>query len=258
LHRQGWSTAAIATQVGCSRRTIERYLQMPTWPERQHRRHYGRSILNPYRDYILARWNAGCHTAIQLFHDLQPRGYTGSYRRVTAYVSRIRQAQGVPPRRQGRRQILPVVAEPVSQPLTPRRATWLILRREDKRTEAEAQQLAQLHAQSAEVAEAIDLAQAFATLVRQRQPAQLDPWLERATTSPLEAVQRFAQGLRDDYAAVKAGVTLPWSTGPVEGHINRLKMLKRQMFGRAQLDLLSRRFVGAPRDGPAQTHAEAA
>jgi transposase len=59
--------------------------------------------------------------------------------------------------------------------------------------------------------------------------------------------QRFAQGLRDDYAAVKAGMTLSWSTGPVEGHINRLKMLKRQMFGRARLDLLSRRFLLAPR-----------
>jgi transposase len=64
-------------------------------------------------------------------------------------------------------------------------------------------------------------------------------------------LQRFAQGLRDDYAAVKAGATLPWSNGPVEGHINRLKMLKRQMFGRAHLDLLSRRFVRAPRDGQA-------
>ncbi|HEY5868166.1 MAG TPA: ISL3 family transposase, partial [Candidatus Tectomicrobia bacterium] len=141
LHRQGWSTAAIAAQVGCSRRTIERSLQMSTWPVPQHRRHYGRSILNPYKAYILERWNAGCHTAIQLFQELQPRGYTGSYRRVTAYVSRIRQAQGIPPRRQGRRQILPVVAEPVSQPLTPRRATWLVLRRAAQRTEAEAQQL---------------------------------------------------------------------------------------------------------------------
>jgi transposase len=252
LHRQGWSTAAIATQVGCSRRTIERYLQMPTWPVRQHRRHYGRSVLNPYKAFLLERWNAGCHTAIQLFRELQPRGYTGSYRRVAAYVSRIRQAQGVPPRRQGRRQILPVVAEPVSQPLTPRRATWLVLRREEKRTEAEAQQLAQLHAQSAEVAEAIDLAQDFTHLVRQRQPAHLDPWLERASTSALEAIRRFTGGLRDDYAAVKAGVTLPWSSGPVEGHINRLKMLKRQMFGRARLDLLSRRFVGAPDEGQAQ------
>jgi len=81
----------------------------------------------------------------------------------------------------------------------------------------------------------------------------LDPWLERASTSALEAVRRFASGLRDDYAAVKAGVTLPWSSGPVEGHINRLKMLKRQMFGRARLDLLSRRFLRAPDAGQAQT-----
>ena len=70
------------------------------------------------------------------------RGYPGSYRRVTAYVSRLRQAQGIPPRRQGRRQRLPVVAEPVAQPLTPRRATWLVLRRAEHRTAAEAQQLA--------------------------------------------------------------------------------------------------------------------
>ncbi len=136
--------------------------------------------------------------------------------------------------------------------LTPRRATWLVLRREAKRTDAEAQQLAQLRAQHAEVAEAIDLAQDFTQLVRQRHPEHLDTWLERASKSTLEALQHFATGLYEDYHAVKAGVTLPWSTGPVEGHINRLKMVKRQMFGRARLDLLSRRFVLAPRDGRAR------
>jgi transposase len=267
LHRQGWSTAAIAAQVGCSRRTIERYLQMPTWPGRQHRRHYGRSVINPYKAYLLERWNAGCHTAIQLFRELQLRGYPGSYRRVTAYVSRIRQAQGIPPRRQGRRQSLPMVAEPVAQPLTPRRATWLVLRREAKRTATEAQQLAQLREQHPAVAEAIDLAEDFAHLVRQRQPERLDAWLQRATSSTLEALQRFASGLREDYEAVKAGVTLPWSTSPVEGHINRLKMVKRQMFGRAHLDLLRRRFLRASRGDqaqatglrrPAQAHPEPA
>jgi transposase len=252
LHRQGWPVVAIAQQVGRSCRTIERYLHLPTWTGRQHRRHYGRSILNPYKAYLLERWNAGCHTAIHLFRELQARGYPGSYRRVTAYVSRIRQAQGIPPRRQGRRQPLPVVAEPSCPPLTPRQATWLVLRREEKRTAAEAQQLAQLHAQSAEVAEAIDLAQDFTHLLRQRQPEHLDPWLERASTSALEALRRFASGLRDDYAAVKAGVTLPWSSGPVEGHINRLKMLKRQMFGRARLDLLGRRVLLAPRPASRQ------
>jgi transposase len=252
LRRQGWTVVAIAAQVGRSCRTIERYLHMPTWPVRQHRRHYGRSILNPYKAYILERWNAGCHTAIQLFHELRARGYAGSYRRVTAYISRIRQAQGIPPRRQGRRQRLPVVAEPVAQPLTPRRATWLVLRRAEHRTAAEAQQLAQLHAQSSEVAEAIDLAQDFTALVRQRQPECLDVWLTRATASTLEAFQRFASGLHEDYKAIKAGVTLPWSTSPVEGHINRLKMLKRQMFGRARLDLLSRRFLRVPREDQTQ------
>jgi len=112
LHRAGWTVPAIAAQVGRGRRTIERYLRTPTWPVRQHRSHYGRSLLNPYKDYLLERWNAGCRTAMQLFRELQPRGYTGSYRRVAAYASRLRQAQGLPPRRQGLRQTLPVVAEP--------------------------------------------------------------------------------------------------------------------------------------------------
>src|SRR5207245_2453097 len=148
---------------------------------------YGRSVLNPYKASLLERWNAGCRIATQLFRELRTPGYTGSYRRVAAYASRLRQAQGLAPRRQGRRQTLPVVVEPSSQPLSPRRATWLVLRREAKRTEAETQQLAQLRAQQTEVAEAIDLAQDFAQLVRQRQPAERDPWLKRATTSTQEA-----------------------------------------------------------------------
>jgi transposase len=136
--------------------------------------------------------------------------------------------------------------------LTPRRATWLVLRRETTHTEAEVQQLAHLRAQQADIAETIDLAQEFTRLVRQRQPEHLDPWLQRATTSTVDAMRRFATGLYEDYEAVKAGGTLPWSSGPVEGHINRLKMLKRHMFGRARLDLLSYRFVLAPRERRAQ------
>jgi transposase len=141
-----------------------------------------------------------------------------------------------------------------------------VLRRQEKRTADEARQLAQWRAQHAEVDEAIDLAQDFATLVHPRQPTQLDPWLTCATTRTVEAVRRFATGLYEDYAAVKAGVTRPWRTGPVEGHINRLTMLKRQMFGHARLDLLSHRFLRAPRGGqaqasdqraPAPAHAEA-
>jgi len=93
------------------------------------------------------------------------------------------------------------------------------------------------------LAEATQLAQDFAQLVRDRQPDTLEPWLERAGVSLSDVWQRFAKRLREDYASVQAGITLPWSNGPVEGYINRLKMLKRQMFGRAKLDLLSQRFL---------------
>src|SRR5262247_2306764 len=252
LHRQGWTAPAIAQQVGLSLRTVQRDLRTTTFAGRRRRSDLGDSVLTPYKPYLLERWNAGCYTAMQLFRDLRQRGYAGGYGVVAAYARRLRQAQGLPPGHRHARQPLPAVAEPLCQPLTPRRATWLVLRHEAKRTEGEAQQLAQLREQQAEVTEAIDLAQEFTQLVRQRQPESLDPWLQRASTSTVEAIQRFAKGLCEDYDAIKAGVTLPWSSSPVEGHINRLKMVKRQMFGRAHLDLLSRRFLWAPRAGQAQ------
>jgi len=252
LHRQGWTGAAIAQHTGLSLRTVRRDLRTTTFTGRKRRGDRGHGLLNPYKLSLLERWNAGCYTAMRLFRDLQQRGYPGSYGPVAAYARRLRHAQGLAPGQRCPRQAPPSVAEPVCQPLTPRRATWLVLRREAKRTEAETHQLVQWREQQAAVAEAVDLAQDFAQLVRQRQPDALEPWLQRATARTLEALQRFAHGLRDDYAAVKAGVTLPWSTGPVEGHINRLKMLKRQMFGRARLDLLRCRFVGAPRPQPTQ------
>ena len=252
LHHQGWTAPAMAQHLGMSLRTVQRDLQRATFTGRKQRSDRGDSVLNPYKGSLLERWNAGCRTAARLFRDLQQQGYAGRYALVAAYARRLRQAQGLAPGQRCPRRPLPRVAEPVCPPLTPRRATWLVLRRATKRTEAETQQLTQLHAQAAEVAEAIDLAQDFLQLVRQRQPEHFDAWLERASTSALEAVQRFASGLRDDYAAVTAGMTLPWSTSPVEGHINRLKMVKRQMFGRAHLDLLSRRFLRAPRGDQAQ------
>jgi transposase len=246
LRRQGWSGQAIARQLRIAKSTVFRYLRSPAFAERTYKRR-GHSILNPYKDTVLEHWNRGCRDALQVFHLLQQRGYRGSYATVARYAQRLRQAQGLVPRQRRSARCLPVVGEPQHGQLTPRGAAWLVLRRPDKRDPADEQQLTQLMAQQADLAETIVLARDFAALVRTRQPERLDDWLARATTRALGAVQRFASGLRDDYAAVKAGVTLPWSNGPVEGHINRLKLVKRQMFGRAHLDLLSRRFLLAPR-----------
>jgi transposase len=240
LHQQGWTMKAIATHLGRHHRTIKKYLQASIFPERPPRRRPP-SILDPYKASLRERWQAGCRSAKELYHELQAQGFPGKYSIVAAYTSRLRLPQGRITRRRKSGAPAPIVA--VDKPLTPSRATWLILRREATLTDDDKQQRARLHAQEGEVAEAITLTQEFAALVRQRQPDQLEPWLERATASGLQAFQSFAHGLRADYEAVKAGVTLMWSTGPVEGQINRLKMLKRQMYGRAGIGLLRQRVL---------------
>jgi transposase len=242
-HRQGWTLDAIAAQVGLSRRTVQRYLQSPTFPERQPRHGRDHSILDPYKAALLAGWNSGCRNGRHLFRMIRNQGFQGQYGIVALYVRRMRQAQGLAPRQRRSDQPLPVVTEAPRRRLTPRQATWLVLRPAARLTAQDHDQRAQLTQQAPELAEAVALAQDFASLVRQRQPAQLKPWLARAATSPLPPFRRFAKGLRADEAAVHAAVTLPWSQGPIEGQINRLKMLKRQMFGRARLDLLARRFL---------------
>jgi transposase len=245
LHRQGWSTRTIAQHLGIGRMTVVRYLQAPTFPERKGRSDTGKSLLTPYKAYLLKQWNAGCREALQLFRDLQCHGYTGSYPTVARYVQRLRQAQGLRPRVRRPRPTLLEVVERRHTPLTIRRATRMVLKQPIKRTDDDMQLIAHLKDQHGELATAIDLAQDFAAIVRERQPDHFDSWLARATASAVAPLRRFATGLRADYEAVKAGITLSWSNGPVEGQINRLKMLKRSMFGRAKLDLLSRRFLRA-------------
>jgi transposase len=174
---------------------------------------------------------------------IRRQGFRGQYGMVALYVRRMRQAQGRAPGQRRSPQPLPAVTEVPRRLLTPRRATWLVLRPAERSTDQDHHQLAQLTTQSSELAEAVALAQDFAGLVRQRLPAPLDLWLARAATSTLMPFRRFARGLREDYAAVQAAVTVPWSQGPIKGQINRLKMLKRQMFGQARLDLLARRLL---------------
>lgn len=240
LYQQGWTMKTISTHMRRHHRTIKKYLEASTFPERPPRRRPA-SILDPYKASLRERWQAGYRSAKELYHEIQAQGFPGKYSIVAAYVSRLRPPQGRITRR--RRSGSPVTIVAVDKPLTPSRATWLVMRREATLNDDEKQQLVRLQSQEGAIAEAITLTQDFAGLVRQRQPGQLDTWLERATASGLEAFKSLANGLRADYEAVKAGVTLRWSTGPVEGQINRLKMLKRQMYGRAHMALLRQRVL---------------
>lgn len=242
LHQQGWSLKAIAHKVEISTRTVQRYLQTPSFPERQGRSDQGRSLLNPYKAYLLQQYNQERRQVKVLFREIKTQGYSGSYQTVARYVRQLAQAQGVTLRQYPTRRALPPVVDSLRPALTPRRAAFLILRRTETLRSQE-QQLVQRLVEQSELAGAIGLAQDFAQWVRQRQSEQFDPWLERAEQSQLVPFERFARSLKEDYAAVKAGLTLPISNGQVEGQINRLKMLKRQMYGRAGIKLLERRFL---------------
>jgi transposase len=247
LARQGWTFQAIAQRVGLHRKTVAQYVRADSYPVRAR----PGSMLDPYKPYLLDCWNQGCRTGMRLYEEIQRQGYRGGRSTVLGYFTQLRKAQGLAPRARTV-QPGPPASDPTGQCLTPRQATWLVLRQTDRLTAEDQALLDRLHQAHPTFTQAIALAQSFIQLLRARQPERLDAWLQQATTSSLAVFRRLAKSFQRDSAAVKAGLTLPWSSGPVEGHINRLKMLKRQMFGRARLDLLSRRFVLPPHKRQAQ------
>ena len=127
--------------------------------------------------------------------------------------------------------------------LTPHTVAWLVLRRASSRSAEDQALLADLRRYAPELDEAVTLTEAFTGLVRDRAPDRLAPWLQQASDSGVGRLRGFAKRLSADYDAVRAAVMLDWSSGQTEGQNNRLKTIKRQMYGRAGLDLLGRRFL---------------
>jgi transposase len=136
-------------------------------------------------------------------------------------------------------------SDPTIRPITPRELVWLVLQRPERLAEVEQARLLDARQAAPAVEEAVSLAQEFAVMVRERQHEKLEHWLERAEASGQSVLRSFAGGIRRDYAAVEAALKLPYSNGPVEGQVNRLKFLKRQMYGRAKFDLLRKRVLYA-------------
>lgn len=151
LHRQGWSGQAIARRLGIGHGTVFRYLSSATFVERQGRSDRGRSLLNPYKDYLLKRWNEGYIDTKGLFGEIQRRGYSGSYDAVARYTRRLRSSQGLKLRQRLVNKPLPIVAEPQKKSLTPSRATWLVLRRQELWKRGDEQLIALLTAQHPEL-----------------------------------------------------------------------------------------------------------
>lgn len=241
FHAKGWPIRAISRELGLNRNTVRTYLRAASFPERQPRVLRQPGILEPFVPYLIERWNAGCRTGATLWKEIVEQGYTGKRVTVFSFVTRLRRALGIPAK--NRTIQSGKVVAPKERPLTPRNAVWQVLQREEKRDEATVQRVEKLQQAHAELDEAITLTEAFATLIRKRDCAALDLWLDQAASSTLKSFRNFALSLRRDYGAVRAGVEQNWSTGPVEGTINKLKMVKRTMFGRAGFALLQRRIL---------------
>jgi transposase len=181
------------------------------------------------------RWAEGRRNAAALWREQsEGRGFEGGYDVVRRWAVRQRAMEAA--------RAEPARALPSWRVPSSRRAAHLLTTEAASLRQSDRRFVVALAALSPDIREAADLANGFARLVRERNAGGLAPWLDRARATGL---RRFAEGLSSDIDAVRAALSLPWSNGPAEGQINRLKLLKRQMYGRAKFDLLRSRVLHA-------------
>ncbi len=228
LLEQGLNRAAIARRLNLRWVTVHKYAVAPS-ADPLIRSCRSRTKLDPFLPYLAQRWSEGEHVAATLFNEVSAQGYKGKERTVREHLSAWRIAAPKPAEAR-----LP----------GPRTLTWLLLRRPSDLDDDERGLLKNLCARSDELADAHRLAQQFLRLVRDRPGGRkLDQWAVAARKTGPPELRGFSRNLQRDWLVVSAGVTQDWSSGPVEGHINKLKMIKRQMFGRARFDLLRKRVL---------------
>jgi transposase len=239
LHAQGTSVTMIAQQLGLSRPTVYRLLRRTTPPPPRSPQRSGQ-VLRPYMAYLIRRWREGCTDSMQLWRETRALGYAHSARTVSRFITRLRQASaaGWAPETQ-----TSLYTRPQGPSARAVSFTWVCP--EAKRAQDAQLYVDQLTQAQPTIAQAYTLSQAFLRLVRERRGDALAAWITEASASEIAALARFAEGLQEDLAAITAGLTLPWSNGAVEGHVNRLKLLKRQSYGRAGVGLLRQRMMQA-------------
>jgi transposase len=236
---QGTPLATIARRLGISRPTVYAYLRRdtPPGPRRLQRRPSAR-VLTPYLPYLIRRWRETQANSVQLWREIQALGYTHSARTVCRFITQLRRAAdaGHQPESQG---------SPYTRLQGPsaRAVSFAMVCPAAKRSTEVQTYLDQLCQVDTHIARAYTLSQAFLTLVRERRGEAFEAWMAEAIDSGVAVLARFARGLQDDLRAIIAGLTLEWSNGVTEGQIQRLKLLKRQSYGRAGVALLRQRIL---------------
>ena len=254
-HRRtdGETLLGIARTMGLARATVRKYAVADTFPARLPHGP-GSSLLDPHVDYLLGRIGEGCENAMALWREIRERGYPGTSRQVHRFVAERR----TKPTRSGRKprgEIMLTPEPPAAEPSLPsaRQLAWLLVQPISALDAAAAAVVARVERDPPASAVA-DLVRRFTALVRasgvgrtatagRDAVAELGAWIASAKACSAPAIATFASGLDGDGTAVRAALTEPWSSGQAEGQINRLKLIKRQSYGRAGLDLLQRRMV---------------
>jgi transposase len=238
LQRQGFTNRAIGRALHMGRKTVGRFLLAGQFPERAKPHRPGPRV-NKFRDYLQKRWAEGCHNVTKLWHEIQSQGYVGGRSMVATLVATLR-TPGTKYHRQNSR---PSASKPKGKPLSPRQAAMLIARNPEKLDDDEQQIITRLERACPTLEFLRPLVRSFSEVLLGKEAAALQPWIDRANASGLPAIKNFCNGLVRDRAAVTAAISLKWSNGQVEGQVHRLKLIKRQMYGRANFALLRARVL---------------
>jgi transposase len=226
----GRSISAIARELRLQRKTVRRFARAATVEQLLDRPRPRRdSLLDPYKPHLQERFTAGGVDAVQLTREITKLGYRGSLKTVRTYLHPLRADRVAP--------------KPVPIAPTVRQVTGWITRHPDRLTEDERLQLKQVLARSPALTVTHQHVHKFAVMLTQRRGQHLGDWMLDVKTNGTAPVRSFAAGLGKDHDAVTAGLTLPYSSGPVEGAVTRIKALKRQMYGRAGFSLLRKRIL---------------
>jgi transposase len=229
LYRQGHSAMAISRALQIERKTVRRWLRAGQFPERKPPQRRPAKV-REFAEHLQRRWEGGCHDATTLFHEIRQLGYRGGRSMVAQFVAGWRKSgktgdPGCPQR------------------IAPRQAAILAGRPADRLSASQQFVLERLALECPDSVRIRRMCLDFREALFSGESNQLRQWIERVKRSEIGALVRFAWGLTKDLRAVSAAVDTTWSSGQVEGQINRLKMLKRQMYGRAGFTLLRARVL---------------
>lgn len=237
----------ISRELTMDIKTVRKYAYADAFPERA--RQPGPSILDPYLRYLDMRHQAGCGNASQLWREIGQQGFPGSKRQVLKWMreKRLTPAPTTPGRYlEGvwteKKAAVRKNAEATSGLPSAKQLAWLFIQEPSISQDKHALTLARV-LQDAEVAHVYASARTFVDIVRHRRPEELDSWFEVCAASSVKALRTFAAGIQQDYKAVCSALELPWSNAQTEGHVTRLKFIKRMMYGRAKFDLLRQRVL---------------